>query len=139
MFALFIFFCPPAWFYFSLPLESQICRAPIIKFICHFVSHIYFTLILIIVVLNITHKIYDITSIIPSFAEWILLIWLSGNLISELSIVSRSSGFGIVKVFLFLLNNLFYIIKKNIDYYFNFGSNCNCNSYISIFNTSYLL
>lgn len=34
-FALVVFLCPPAWFYFSLPLDSRIGRAPIIKFVCH--------------------------------------------------------------------------------------------------------
>jgi hypothetical protein len=50
-------------------------------------------------VLNITHKIYEVgnveekcyfifslqyvTSIIPNPVEWVLLLWLSGNLVSE--------------------------------------------------------
>jgi hypothetical protein len=55
-FALFVLLCPPAWFYFSLPLDSRIGRAPIIKFVCHIVSHVYFTILLTICVLNITHK-----------------------------------------------------------------------------------
>lgn len=35
VFAFFVLICPPAWFYFSLPLNSRIGRAPIIKFVCH--------------------------------------------------------------------------------------------------------
>uniref|UniRef100_A0A0K0F903 ANK_REP_REGION domain-containing protein n=1 Tax=Strongyloides venezuelensis TaxID=75913 RepID=A0A0K0F903_STRVS len=102
-FALFVFICPPAWFYFSLPLDTRIGRAPIIKFVCHIVSHVYFTILLTIVVLNITHKIYETTSIMPNYVEWILLIWLSGNLVSELSNVGGSSGLGIVKVLILIL------------------------------------
>lgn len=34
-FALLVLVCPPAWFYFSLPLDTRIGRAPIIKFVCH--------------------------------------------------------------------------------------------------------
>lgn len=34
-FTLMVLICPPAWFYFSLPLDTRIGRAPIIKFVCH--------------------------------------------------------------------------------------------------------
>ncbi|KAI6212728.1 CBR-TRP-4 protein [Aphelenchoides besseyi] len=97
-FAVFVFFCPPAWFYFSLPLNSRIGRAPIIKFVCHVVSHVYFTLLLTIVVLNVTHKMYEVTSVWPNPVEWILLLWLSGNLVSELSNIGSGSGLGIVLI-----------------------------------------
>lgn len=117
-FAIFVFFCPPAWFYFSLPLNSRIGktfniissvddnlyftlylgRAPIIKFVCHVVSHVYFTILLTVVVLNVTHKMYEVTSVIPNPVEWLLLLWLSGNLVSELSNIGSGSGLGIVKV-----------------------------------------
>ncbi|GMR55549.1 hypothetical protein PMAYCL1PPCAC_25744, partial [Pristionchus mayeri] len=60
-FTLLVLLCPPAWFYFSLPLDSRIGRAPIIKFVCHIVSHIYFTILLTTVVLNIMHKMYEVT------------------------------------------------------------------------------
>uniref|UniRef100_A0A1I7S785 Ion_trans domain-containing protein n=1 Tax=Bursaphelenchus xylophilus TaxID=6326 RepID=A0A1I7S785_BURXY len=102
-FAVFVFFCPPAWFYFSLPLNSRIGRAPIIKFVCHVVSHVYFTLLLTIVVLNVTHKMYEVTSVIPNPVEWLLLLWLSGNLVSELSNIGSGSGLGIVKVLILIL------------------------------------
>ncbi|TKR72642.1 hypothetical protein L596_020059 [Steinernema carpocapsae] len=103
-FALFVLFCPPAWFYFSLPLDSRIGRAPIIKFVCHIVSHVYFTLLLTVVVLNITHKMYEVTSVMPNPVEWVLLLWLSGNLVSELSNVGGGSGLGIVKVIILILS-----------------------------------
>ncbi|VDM47934.1 unnamed protein product [Toxocara canis] len=103
-FALVVFLCPPAWFYFSLPLDSRIGRAPIIKFVCHIVSHVYFTMLLTVVVLNLTHKIYEVTSIIPNPVEWLLLLWLSGNLVSELSNVGGGSGLGIVKVLILVLS-----------------------------------
>ncbi|EJD74415.1 hypothetical protein LOAG_18270 [Loa loa] len=97
-FTLMVLICPPAWFYFSLPLDTRIGRAPIIKFVCHIVSHIYFTILLTIVVLSLTHKIYEVRSIMPNPVEWLLLLWLSGNLVSELSNVGGGgSGLGIVK------------------------------------------
>ncbi|KAI1722541.1 ankyrin repeats (3 copies) domain-containing protein [Ditylenchus destructor] len=102
-FALFVLICPPAWFYFSLPLDSRIGRAPIIKFVCHIVSHVYFTILLTVVVLNITHKMYEVTSVIPNPVEWVLLLWLSGNLVSELSNVGGGSGLAIVKVLILIL------------------------------------
>ncbi|CAK5065950.1 unnamed protein product [Meloidogyne enterolobii] len=98
-FTFFVLICPPAWFYFSLPLDSRIGRAPFIKFVCHIVSHIYFTILLTIVVLNITHKMYEVTSVVPNPVEWMLLLWLSGNLVSELSTIGGGSGLGIVKVY----------------------------------------
>ncbi|KAK6105831.1 Ankyrin repeats (3 copies) family protein [Brugia pahangi] len=103
-FTLMVLICPPAWFYFSLPLDTRIGRAPIIKFVCHIVSHIYFTILLTIVVLNLTHKIYEVKSIIPNPVEWLLLLWLSGNLVSELSNVGGGSGLGIVKVLILVLS-----------------------------------
>ncbi|EYC30062.1 hypothetical protein Y032_0005g2426 [Ancylostoma ceylanicum] len=103
-FTLFVLICPPAWFYFSLPLDSRIGRAPIIKFVCHIVSHVYFTILLTVVVLNITHKMYEVTSVIPNPVEWLLLLWLSGNLVSELSNVGGGSGLGIVKVLILVLS-----------------------------------
>uniref|UniRef100_A0A1I7TBT6 ANK_REP_REGION domain-containing protein n=1 Tax=Caenorhabditis tropicalis TaxID=1561998 RepID=A0A1I7TBT6_9PELO len=103
-FSLFVLMCPPAWFYFSLPLDSRIGRAPIIKFVCHIVSHVYFTILLTIVVLNITHKMYEVTSVAPNPVEWLLLLWLSGNLVSELSTVGGGSGLGIVKVLILVLS-----------------------------------
>nr|CAD2200076.1 unnamed protein product [Meloidogyne enterolobii] len=102
-FTFFVLICPPAWFYFSLPLDSRIGRAPFIKFVCHIVSHIYFTILLTIVVLNITHKMYEVTSVIPNPVEWMLLLWLSGNLVSELSTIGGGSGLGIVKVLILVL------------------------------------
>uniref|UniRef100_A0A914GWL2 Ion transport domain-containing protein n=1 Tax=Globodera rostochiensis TaxID=31243 RepID=A0A914GWL2_GLORO len=102
-FAFFVLVCPPAWFYFSLPLDSRIGRAPIIKFVCHIVSHVYFTILLTIVVLNITHKIYEMTSVVPNWVEWLLLLWLSGNLVSELSNVGGGSGLGVVKILILVL------------------------------------
>uniref|UniRef100_A0A8R1HXB3 ANK_REP_REGION domain-containing protein n=1 Tax=Caenorhabditis japonica TaxID=281687 RepID=A0A8R1HXB3_CAEJA len=103
-FSLLVLICPPAWFYFSLPLDSRIGRAPIIKFVCHIVSHVYFTILLTIVVLNITHKMYEVTSVVPNPVEWLLLLWLSGNLVSELSTVGGGSGLGIVKVLILVLS-----------------------------------
>lgn len=54
-------------------------RAPIIKFNCHLVSHVYLTVLLVLVVLNILEKIYEVKNIIPHYVEWILLFWISGE------------------------------------------------------------
>lgn len=103
-FTLLVFICPPAWFYFSLPLDTRIGRAPIIKFVCHIVSHIYFTVLLTVVALSMTHNIYEVKSVVPYPAEWLLLLWLSGNLVSELSNAGSGSGLGIVKVLILILS-----------------------------------
>uniref|UniRef100_A0A7E4VBG3 Ion_trans domain-containing protein n=1 Tax=Panagrellus redivivus TaxID=6233 RepID=A0A7E4VBG3_PANRE len=103
-FAIVVLMCPPAWFYFSLPLDSRIGRAPIIKFVCHVVSHVYFTALLVINVLNLFYKMYEVTSVMPNPFEWLLLLWLSGNLVSELSNIGSGSGLGIVKVLILILS-----------------------------------
>lgn len=105
-FTIFVLLCPPAWFFFSLPLDNRIGRAPIIKFVCHIVSHVYFTILLTIVVLNIAYKMYNVTSIWPNPVEWVLLVWLSGNLVTELSSVGGRSGLGIVKLLILILSAL---------------------------------
>uniref|UniRef100_A0A914QWD4 Uncharacterized protein n=1 Tax=Panagrolaimus davidi TaxID=227884 RepID=A0A914QWD4_9BILA len=46
---------------------------------------------------------YEVTSIMPNPVEWVLLLWLSGNLVSELSNVGGGSGLGIVKVLILIL------------------------------------
>ena len=69
---------------------------------CHVVSHVYFTILLTLVVLNIFYKMYEVVSIMPNLVEWVLLLWLSGNLVAELSTVGTGgSGLGIVKVKIF--------------------------------------
>uniref|UniRef100_A0A914Z5K9 Ion transport domain-containing protein n=1 Tax=Panagrolaimus superbus TaxID=310955 RepID=A0A914Z5K9_9BILA len=46
---------------------------------------------------------YEVTSIMPNPVEWVLLLWLSGNLVSELTNVGGGSGLGIVKVLILIL------------------------------------
>jgi hypothetical protein len=41
--------CPPVWIFFSLPLDHRVAKAPIIKFVCHLVSHVILTTLLILV------------------------------------------------------------------------------------------
>ena len=40
----------------------------------------------------------------PNYVEWILLVWLSGNLVSELSNTGGGSGLAIVKVLILILS-----------------------------------
>ncbi|KFD57918.1 hypothetical protein M514_01151 [Trichuris suis] len=85
MFFFLVLVCPPAWFFFSLPLNYRINEAPVIKFSCHLVSHILFTWLLTMETLRVYRPLYEITSPIPTPVEFFLLLWLSGKLVAELS------------------------------------------------------
>uniref|UniRef100_A0A5S6QGH4 ANK_REP_REGION domain-containing protein n=1 Tax=Trichuris muris TaxID=70415 RepID=A0A5S6QGH4_TRIMR len=85
MFFFLVLICPPAWFFFSLPLNYRINEAPVIKFSCHLVSHLLFTWLLTLETLRVYQPLYEITSPIPTPVEFFLLLWLSGKLVAELS------------------------------------------------------
>lgn len=98
LFFLLVFFCPPAWIFFSLPFSFRVSEAPIIKFICHLVSHIYFTILLVMETLCVVQYIYEISSPWPLLNDWLLLLWLSGMLVAELSTLGGRSGLGFVRL-----------------------------------------
>ncbi|KRZ56108.1 Ankyrin-1 [Trichinella nativa] len=85
LFFLVLLIFPPAWIFFSLPLSYKLNEAPVIKFSCHLVSHLFFTLLLSLEILRIFYPIYEVTSPIPNILEFFLLLWLSGKLVAELS------------------------------------------------------
>uniref|UniRef100_A0A915KCB5 Ion transport domain-containing protein n=1 Tax=Romanomermis culicivorax TaxID=13658 RepID=A0A915KCB5_ROMCU len=101
-----LFSCPPAWIFFSLPFAFRISKAPIIKFVCHLVSHIYFTILLILETLCVVRPIYEIDSFWPLINEWILLLWLSGILVAELSRLGGRSGLAYVRLVEILLGSV---------------------------------
>ncbi|KAI4461684.1 no mechanoreceptor potential c isoform d-related [Holotrichia oblita] len=89
--------CPPIWITFTLPLGHKYHKVPIIKFMSYLTSHVYLMLFLLLVAI---FPIYPVVraSLLPYWYEWILLIWLSGLLLFELTNPSDKSGLGWIKL-----------------------------------------
>ena len=108
-------FIPIIWFVLSLPISIRlkkdgiiINQIPIIKFITIFVSHLYFIILLI---LTCVQPIVPISSNVNSinltnYNEWVLLVWISGLVVSELISFNDKSGFGMLKIFVLLITTL---------------------------------
>ncbi|CAH2286050.1 serine threonine- phosphatase 6 regulatory ankyrin repeat subunit B-like [Pelobates cultripes] len=91
--------CPPVWLVFSLPLKHQFNKIPIIKFMSYLASHIF---LLVLFILTIVYPplspIYEGRTI-PYWNEWLLLIWLLGTLVSELTHQGERAGLAWIRVF----------------------------------------
>ncbi|XP_045533484.1 serine/threonine-protein phosphatase 6 regulatory ankyrin repeat subunit B [Pieris brassicae] len=104
MFLFFIFIvCPPVWLIFSLPLGHKYNKIPIIKFMSYLTSHIYLMILLALVAITPIYNSIFRESLVPRWYEWILLIWLSGLLLFELTNPSDKSGLGWIKIAVLLL------------------------------------
>lgn len=91
-------FCPPVWIIMSLPLGHRFSHLPIIKFMSYLISHIFLIVLMTITNVVVPYKIWESTDLIPHWYEWLLLIWLSGILVSELMNPGDRAGLGWIKV-----------------------------------------
>lgn len=89
--------CPPVWICFTLSLGHKYHQIPIIKFMSYLTSHIYFMCLLMIVGITPIYPVQR-AQLTPYWYEWILLVWLSGLLLFELTNPSDKSGLGWIKV-----------------------------------------
>ena len=103
--------CPPLWAFLCLPWNDRYHKIPIIKFICHLISHFY-----LIVLFSFTVVVpwKDLTgaTLLPRWYEWLLLIWLSGLLLSQLTDPHDRAGLGwipIIVLFLSLIGILLHL------------------------------
>ena len=87
----------PVWVVFSLPLDNKYNKTPLVRFICSLTSHIYFMIIHIVVACVPIHPIYR-DSMLPYWEEWLLVVWLSGLLLEQLSVQQDRSGMAKIKV-----------------------------------------
>ncbi|XP_023333094.1 serine/threonine-protein phosphatase 6 regulatory ankyrin repeat subunit C [Eurytemora carolleeae] len=85
-----MFFCPPVWIFFSLPIDIKVNKVPFIKFLCRCVSHAYWMLLIIITACIPIDSIQERKSLIPTWYEWFTLVWLSGLLLAELTSMGES-------------------------------------------------
>ena len=85
-------FIPVVWLIISLPLKHKYNKIPIIKFMAYLVSHLYLMILFSMTIVYPIYPLWQSESLIPSWYEWLLLAWLSGLLVSELTNHSDRSG-----------------------------------------------
>ncbi|XP_065062546.1 serine/threonine-protein phosphatase 6 regulatory ankyrin repeat subunit A-like isoform X2 [Rhopilema esculentum] len=87
------FLIPPLWAFLSLPY-NRYSRVPTLRFICYVISHTYLITLLILVAVIPWNRSYE--ELFPTPYEWVLLIWLSGMILSEISEPQSRSGLGLL-------------------------------------------
>ncbi|XP_051526903.1 transient receptor potential cation channel, subfamily N, member 1 [Myxocyprinus asiaticus] len=92
--------CPPLWLALSLPLRHSFNTIPIVKFMSHLVSHV---LLLALFILTIVYPPISPLSegrLVPGWSECLLLIWLCGMLVSELTFPGERTGLAWIRLLL---------------------------------------
>lgn len=108
--------CPPFWAFLCLPWNDRFHNIPIIKFICHLISHLY--LILLFCLTTVVPWSSAVFSLIPRWYEWLLVIWLSGLLLSQLTDPHDRAGLGwipVIVLFLSLIAIFLHLIATALD------------------------
>ncbi|RDD46189.1 Ankyrin-1 [Trichoplax sp. H2] len=98
--------CPIIWIYLSLPLKNKYNKIPIIRLMSHLASHIFLIIwFLFVCAIQLEDRFPNVSVLVPKWSEIILIIWLSGYLLTELTSTRDHSGLGwiytIVLVFSF--------------------------------------
>ncbi|KAI1299277.1 Ankyrin-3 [Halotydeus destructor] len=96
--------CPIVWVVVSTPIGHSLGKKPIIKFTSYLTSHIFFIVLLTYTTLNIQIPLFEYTSLFPYWFEWLLLIWIVGMLVSELTNPSDRSGLGSIKLVILVIS-----------------------------------
>ena len=91
-------FIPPVWLAFSLPIRHRFNRVPVIKFMSYLVSHVYLIVLYVLTIVYPSKQIYEYSDLMPPWYEWLLLSWLSGLLVSQLTNPQDRAGLGWIKV-----------------------------------------
>ena len=96
LFYIAIILVPPVWIIFSLPLDNKYNKTPIVRYIVNITSHIYFMIIQIAVACL---PIYPLArdSMLPHWIEWLLFLWLCGDILEQFTEKQEKRGF--IKVF----------------------------------------
>ncbi|XP_071508793.1 uncharacterized protein [Diadema antillarum] len=99
---------PPIWIFFSLPLKHRFNKLPIIKFMTYLVSHIYLIILLILttVVTPFIEDFISNPSMVPRWYEWLLLMWLSGLLVTEITNPGDRQGLGWIRVVILAVSSV---------------------------------
>lgn len=97
--------CPPLWAFLCLPWNDRYHKIPIIKFICHLISHFYLIALFSFTVVVPWEELTG-TTLLPRWYEWLLLIWLSGLLLSQLTDPHDRAGLGWIPVIVLFLSTI---------------------------------
>lgn len=95
--------CPLLWAFLCLPWNDRYHKIPIIKFICHLISHFYLIALFSFTVVVPWEELTG-TSLLPRWYEWLLLVWLSGLLLSQLTDPHDRAGLGWIPVIVLFLS-----------------------------------
>ncbi|KAK7485350.1 hypothetical protein BaRGS_00023449, partial [Batillaria attramentaria] len=99
LFFLSLLVIPILWIFISLPTRFHLNKIPIVKFMAYLVSHLYLMILYFLTVVMPIYPIYESGDLIPHWNEWLLLAWLSGLLVSELTNPGDRAGLGWIKSF----------------------------------------
>ena len=95
--------CPPLWAFLCIPWKDSYHKIPIIKFICHLISHFY---LIVLFCFTVVVPWTDLTgkTLLPRWYEWLLLIWLSGLFLSQLTDPHDRAGLGWIPIIVLFLS-----------------------------------
>ena len=94
-----LLFVPPVWLAFSIPNKHiRFNKVPVIKFMSYLVSHIYLIVLYMLTIVFPVYPLWESGHLIPHWYEWLLLCWLSGLLVSQLTNPEDRAGLGMIKV-----------------------------------------
>ncbi|KAK2186122.1 hypothetical protein NP493_214g02024 [Ridgeia piscesae] len=96
-------FVPIVWLFLSLPIKHRFNKVPVIKFMSYLVSHIYLIALFILTTVYPLYPIWESTNLLPHWYEWLLLAWLSGLVVSQLTNPEDRAGLGWIKVIIIAL------------------------------------
>ncbi|XP_035380821.1 transient receptor potential cation channel, subfamily N, member 1 [Electrophorus electricus] len=92
--------CPPVWLALSLPLKHRFSAVPIVKFMSHLVSHVFLLTLFILTIVYPPVCPLSEGRLLPCWCEWLLLAWLCGMLVSELSHPGERAGLAWIRLLL---------------------------------------
>ena len=101
-----LLFIPPVWLAFSLPIKHRFNKVPVIKFMSYLVSHIYLIVLYVLTVVYPIYPIWESSNLLPHWYEWLLLAWLSGLLVSQLTNPEDRAGLGWIKVIVIAVSSI---------------------------------
>uniref|UniRef100_A0A674EK83 Serine/threonine-protein phosphatase 6 regulatory ankyrin repeat subunit A-like n=1 Tax=Salmo trutta TaxID=8032 RepID=A0A674EK83_SALTR len=90
--------CPPLWLFLSLPLKHRFNTIPIVKFMSYLVSHIFLLALFILTIAYPPLNPIHLGHLLPGWSEWLLLAWLGGMLVSELTQPGERHGLAWIRV-----------------------------------------
>ncbi|CAB1350814.1 unnamed protein product [Coregonus sp. 'balchen'] len=90
--------CPLLWLFLSLPLKHRFNTIPIVKFMSYLVSHVFLLALFILTIVYPPLCPIHLGHLLPCWNEWLLLAWLGGMLVSELTQPGERQGLAWIRV-----------------------------------------